>query len=406
MTGGKITALPERLTAWTMDSNKRPLLPTLPTVLLFNLFIGSIVALRPKLQIRMAAFVAYISSLAFIYSCTTGDMRRDYTAGSTLMQQFLTAFSLVWLTDPLLELRHERDSAHPLTLSFVQRLYWVQCIINNPRGVGWNYQVANVPPRLSVPRWRFVCQRCFSAFRWYLVLDVIETFILRSCVQNHTIYQHLVGPAQFGTLIATLAMTYDLLSALSVAAGIHEAHVWPEIYGLWSDAKTVRGFWGRTYHQTMRRHTATLGKRVCRVIGLQPGSWASSYTQLYIGFAVSGLVHCGGDLMVQPSAYGSSFKFFIAQAVAISLEDAVIALARRSGVRYSHMMSHFLGYIWVFTWLCISTPWLVRCLEKVGIIEIHRMPFSLITALIQSTSRAPAVFSRLFASMIPENVAC
>ncbi|PCH43447.1 hypothetical protein WOLCODRAFT_75865 [Wolfiporia cocos MD-104 SS10] len=388
-----------------MDSNRRPVLPFLPTVLLLNLLIASIVALRLKWQIRIAAFVAYMSTLAFIYSCTTGDMQWDYTAGSTLMQQFLIALSLVWLTDPLLEFRHECDSAHPLTLSFAQRLYWVQCIIYNHRGVGWNYQVANLPPRLNVPRWRIVYQRCLSAFRWYLVLDAIETFILPSFMQNYSIRQHFFGPAQFGSLIATVAMNYDLLSALSVASGIHEAHVWHEIYGSWSDAKTVRGFWGRTYHQTLRRHTATLGKRISRLIRLQPGSRASSYTQLYIGFTVSGLVHCGGDLMVQPSAFGSSFSFYIAQAVAISLEDAVIALARSSGICYSHRMSRFLGYIWVFTWLWISTPWAVMCLEKVGIIETHRMPFSLITALIQCTSRARAVFSRISAPMIPENVA-
>lgn len=107
---------------------------------------------------------------------------------------------------------------------------------------------------------------------------------------------------------------------------------------------------------TLRQLTASGGKACCRALGLRPGSRASSYTQLYVGFAVSGFLHCGGDLLVSPSLFGASFPFFIAQAFAITFEDAVIGLVRRSGIKVPVSIAHTVGYAWAITWLCISAP--------------------------------------------------
>ncbi|TFY61677.1 hypothetical protein EVJ58_g4372 [Rhodofomes roseus] len=163
-----------------------------------------------------------------------------------------------------------------------------------------------------------------------------------------------------------------------VALGFSLPRDWPEVYGRWSDSYTVRRFWGRTYHQLLRRLTAGIGKACCRVLGLQPGSWASSYTQLYIGFAISGLLHCGGDLMVNPSLFGSSFQFFISQAIAITFEDAVIGIIRRTGVKFPRSLAHLIGYSWAIVWLCVSAPWMINWTLKAGIIDTNRIPISLI----------------------------
>ena len=91
----------------------------------------------------------------------------------------------------------------------------------------------------------------------------------------------------------------------------------------------------------LQQLTAGFGKASCRALGLQSGTWQSRYTQLYVGFAVSGLLHCGGDLLVDPShkLFGASFPFFFSQAVAITFEDAVIALVRRSGVKVPQVLA-------------------------------------------------------------------
>ena len=100
--------------------------------------------------------------------------------------------------------------------------------------------------------------------------------------------------------------------------------------------------------------------------------------QLYVGFAISGLLHCGGDLMVDPSLFGASFPFFFSQAVAITFEDAVIESVRRSGIKVPLVLARTVGYVWAIAWLSISWPWLFNWKLYAGVTESQHLPISLI----------------------------
>ncbi|KZT63098.1 hypothetical protein DAEQUDRAFT_770922 [Daedalea quercina L-15889] len=104
----------------------------------------------------------------------------------------------------------------------------------------------------------------------------------------------------------------------------------------------------------------------------------SRYIQLYIDFAISGLLHYGGDLMVNPSLFGSSFTFYFSQAAAITFEDTVIELVRQSGVRFPRSLAHLIGYAWAILWLCISAPWLMNWQIRAGFVDSKCVPVSLI----------------------------
>ena len=125
---------------------------------------------------------------------------------------------------------------------------------------------------------------------------------------------------------------------------------------------------------------------------LQPGTWQSRYTQLYVGFAVSGLLHCGGDLMVDPSRklFGASFPFFFSQAIAITFEDGMIGLVRRSGVKVPPGLARAAGYAWAVAWLCISAPWMINWTLRAGIIDTQRVPVSLIDRIAPSLGASAA----------------
>ncbi|PCH37570.1 hypothetical protein WOLCODRAFT_146721 [Wolfiporia cocos MD-104 SS10] len=302
------------------------------------------------------------------------------------MSLLLNTVHLVWFTDPLTEFRHERDMVHPLALPFYRRVFWAQCLLFDLRGVGWNCQVAYVPQRPTEPRWQFVRLRTIRALWWYLLADVLQQCLTHFWPHNN-IEHCIVGLARFGIVIAALAVQYFLSAAVTVALGIYDPRDWPDVYGRWSDAYTVRRFWGRVYHQNIRRFTTSFGKRACRLFGLRPGTWASSYTQLYIGFAASGLMHCGGDLALRSSLFGTSFTFYIAQAVAISLEDAATAISCKiigSGKvnRHRQYLARLVGYVWVVAWLTLSSPWLCRWVGASGGTEPQYVPFSLIEKLV------------------------
>ncbi|KAF9809459.1 hypothetical protein IEO21_07385 [Rhodonia placenta] len=361
-----------------MSVDNRPRLPVLPVLLLQNAFLSALIAIRPKVPIKLAAFAIYTYSLGLVLTSTTGDLQQNYSLGCSFASQFFTAFHLLWLTDPLNDLRHERDYIAPPALPFLRRIYWASCVITGPRGVGWNYQVANVPPRPSEPRWTFVRHQLLAQGYIQRCINIVARFV-----------------PSYGMI----AMHYCLLSAVSVAMAWSLPRDWPTMYGEWADAYTLRRFWGHTYHQLLRRYTASMGKACCRLLGLRQGSWASSYTQLYVGFAVSGLMHCGGDFMVSPKLFGASFPFFIAQAAAISLEDAVVGLAKRTGMQAQcpDGLAHALGYVWVFVWLNMSVPWYLNWSTRAGVIDTSRMPFSLVTMLVPTITTGVARFLSLMA---------
>lgn len=124
-----------------MSVDNRPRLPVLPVLLLQNAFLSALIAIRPKAPIKLAAFAIYTYSLGLVLTSTTGDLQQNYSLGCSFASQFFTAFHLLWLADPLNDLRHERDHTAPPALPFLRRMYWASCVITGPRGVGWNYQV-------------------------------------------------------------------------------------------------------------------------------------------------------------------------------------------------------------------------------------------------------------------------
>ena len=102
------------------------------------------------------------------------------------------------------------------------------------------------------------------------------------------------------------------------------------------------------------------------------GTNRSSYTQLYVAFLLSALLHFSGDFMFEKRLVYYSFKFFLLQAVAITFEDFVIYIAKlllgRRGVEFkqggvneswAEIVVRVVGYCWVTLWLCLTYPiWL------------------------------------------------
>ena len=95
----------------------------------------------------------------------------------------------------------------------------------------------------------------------------------------------------------------------------------------------------------------------------------SSYTQLYVAFFVSGLVHQAGDCMFEKRILYRSLNFFLLQAAAITFEDFFIYVAKRflrwwdikltlgkSDESWTETFVRVLGYCWVVLWLCFTWP--------------------------------------------------
>ena len=117
------------------------------------------------------------------------------------------------------------------------------------------------------------------------------------------------------------------------------------------------------------------------------GTNRSSYTQLYVAFFVSGLIHCTGDFMVGKLLACPSLKYFLLQAVAITFEDFVIFIAksllRLRGIElkpgeddesWAGTVVRVIGYCWVILWFCFALPVWVDELNVLGANNFDRGP--------------------------------
>ena len=114
---------------------------------------------------------------------------------------------------------------------------------------------------------------------------------------------------------------------------------------------------------------AGLGRLVANKLFRFPcGTNLSSYTQLYVAFFLSALIHFSGDIMLEKQMVYHLFNFFL-QAVAITFENFVIYLAKRSlcqnGIKFNLKKAHVswgevaarvIGYCWVTLWFCLMFP--------------------------------------------------
>jgi len=361
-------------------------LPTIRYIVFYQIFLPIVVALRPKLPWRLLAFLVIFCVNLTVVAFTMGDIDTDYMSGAAWGAFIATSLHLLLLSDPINDFHHGNDSVHPKDMPFFRRAYWALCLQNAIRGIGWNYKLPHTPPSPNEPRWSFVRFQCINALRYVLAIDAAQLYTRQTRLSSKY-------PSGDGASLATvqgyfyisarvywmMQLQYTVLSIVYVALGFCEAKDFPPLFGRWRDAYTVRRFWGRSWHQLMRRFVSSIGKSIARGMGFQPGTNMSSYTQLYVGFIVSGLLHVIGDVTVSMKYFGLSFPFFLVQAIAITMEDAVIALAGRAGIDKTTYLTRTIGYAWVILWFSVSLAWYLDWQIAAGIQLADALPISPIT---------------------------
>ncbi|KXT05027.1 hypothetical protein AC578_10289 [Pseudocercospora eumusae] len=238
------------------------------------------------------------------------------------------------------------------------------------RGIGWNWQVKNVPAITDAkkPKWVYVRGRLGSAIPSF-IKKTVAVYLLGAtiAVQNHsdsgTPSYYLLNIA-IGWLVAAWAwhsmnFIHDLAAAASVALGICDRWEWPPFFGPLEEMWSVRRTWSVTWHQWTRRmlnHPAIL---LTRLLGLRKGTLLSRYAQLYLTFLFSLALHWYLIFNAVRHDVGE-FRFFLSQPVIITVEDIVQHGWRRyTGNSKSDPLTAFermVGYMWTITWFSICLP--------------------------------------------------
>ncbi|KAI5835608.1 hypothetical protein K523DRAFT_346950 [Schizophyllum commune Tattone D] len=350
-----------------------------------------IVATRPSKVIRALVLGAQCQ---IVYSALKrnrfpmGDPYHDYVGADTLSMALLTSIHWYFLADPFYDgTRREGETQPAWEMPLPKRLWWATYLVGCVRGVGWNNTIANtpkVPPNET--RRTFVRNRLRDAALYILIMDIAGIYLTHNPITSSRAAERIQASSQgplFQVLSSFLYMAnfwadsqlpYTLISALIVGFGWSEPRLFPPLWGSFWDAWTVRRMWSRSWHHFMRRFISSIGKAAARFLHAPQGSTASAYIQLYVGFLVSTLAHATGDISIG-NGFGASFWYFIAQAVAITVEDGVIGMGKRLGIKET-ATTRALGRLWVAVWVYVSLPLLTNPILSSGRPLPHCLPFS------------------------------
>ncbi|KAG2121322.1 membrane bound O-acyl transferase family-domain-containing protein [Suillus clintonianus] len=330
----------------------------------FVLQLGITLDLRAPWNVATCVAIIFVC-LTCIRHAKTDVLFLDYFIGMAIAGLAMDAIHMILLVRPLHTFHHQKQTRSAHELPWFPRFIWAAQLCASPRGVGWNHQVKNLPEHRAKSKQEFVVSCLTSAAEHFLWFDLAQFYI-----RHNPVYQSAAAFASqnfarrilacSGYLVFYYCMgvtVHSLISAFAVSCTGSEPSSWPNLFGKWKDAYTIRRFWGRTWHQFLRRFLAPFGQKMAVYLGFKSGTNGSSYTQLYTAFFVSGIAHLGGDAVLNSSRLGVSFPFFIYQALGITFEDMVIAAARRAGVQETKW-TRKVGYVWVICWFIVTvTPW-------------------------------------------------
>ncbi|KAI6119574.1 membrane bound O-acyl transferase family-domain-containing protein [Pisolithus croceorrhizus] len=316
----------------------------------------------------------------------TGSSTADYSFGAALGTGVLQSVRFLLLVRPLEEYRHESDKVPAHQLSFMQRLIWVMKLIYSPRGIGWSFKAENsvvpVDPRHRT-RASFIASRLRWLLSYYLFWDAATLYMRcnpalfsgASFTSQGYIMQCLNVAVAFCQYYAILACIHCAAAVLAVVVNLNEPQAWPQLFGHWKDAYTIRKFWGKVWHQMLRHHLTLFGPHRPKRNPWDPVSteyssarerepWATSYRRLCYAFVCSAFVHVCGDVVLQlgiwknisstgaskamdvPNVIGRSAPYFLLQPVGVLVEDAVMEVGKRMGLKEG-TWTRMVGYVWV-----------------------------------------------------------
>ncbi|KAF5365502.1 hypothetical protein D9757_012979 [Collybiopsis confluens] len=329
---------------------------------------------------RSVFFVALLSIAIFVvFYSTTGHPSTNYIYATSLWSLIFQSLDYLVIVDPYTEfsLVDQPPSSSPSALPFLSRLKWSTKLVLSPRGIGFKHEPKSVLPPHPSPqsRLRFIFLHQLPSLVPYLLLADIGNLLLRShpsFLPNGPSLSS-VGPIMryinvfifaLGSY-CTLQLNYIISSIIFTSLHFYSPQDFPSLMGSWGDAYTVRRFWGRTWHQMMRRWLSSAGTFVVqRTLRIQKGTNLSAYSKLFIAFFISGLIHQMGDYALRHRVpvfdsfwEGGSIKFFVLQTGAIMLEDGVIALGKNAfGIRGNSRAIRVLGYVWTASWFAYCLP--------------------------------------------------
>jgi hypothetical protein len=137
---------------------------------------------------------------------------------------------------------------------FKARLMWALQLLMSPRCVGWTHEpTSSLPPHPKLTRAQFLASR-LGWLVGFLLLNDISSILIRanpyfardtiSLVEQPLLWRFLGASLITATSALSVIIPHILCGMFAVGTGLSNPDSWPHIIGRWSDAFTIRKFWG------------------------------------------------------------------------------------------------------------------------------------------------------------------
>ncbi|RBA17527.1 hypothetical protein FPRO05_11242 [Fusarium proliferatum] len=266
--------------------------------------------------------------------------------------------------------------------SFFSRLIWAIAMQWNLRRIKTSRPARNTPPFSSkdpsyIPsRGRFLLNRIaviLASIAYMAIIglqpqptredlssDRVRFFSRLNEVTLYELLQRAISTVTWLSGIGTTSeICYNVIAVVLVGLGLSEPVMWPSWFGSFTEAYSVRRWWGISWHQTWRCFlTDHADWVVYDILHLPKTSLITRHTKNLVVFYISGLIHLAPDLTIgMPLKESSAIMFFTFQAVGIMIEDLVQSLNDKIGLVKSSIMARCIGYVWLAAWLVWTIPW-------------------------------------------------
>ncbi|CAG8050681.1 unnamed protein product [Penicillium nalgiovense] len=195
-------------------------------------------------------------------------------------------------------------------------------------------------------------------------------------------FEQWVGRISVG-IVSWLVSTRVCLDILSrayflilVIFGIASPESCRPAFGRMSEAYSVRGFWGKFWHQPLRWPFTSVSNYITRdVLRLPRPSILERYANISFTFFMS---------------ESGAVKFFCSFPLAIIIEDGVEVIWHRLAgqdkvdiqpVQSVPFWQRLIGFLWVGVWMCVTSPWYLYPAARQRPDKDWLVPFSFIKAI-------------------------
>ncbi|KAJ5108441.1 hypothetical protein N7456_005116 [Penicillium angulare] len=287
-----------------------------------------------------------------------------------------------------------KDDCHGI----IARLYYATRLFAQPRGINTPWQIKNPPSHPAYytrrnltgpPRGRFLLRQIAIATWQYLALDVFATIALQQALEQKkhellppTVQWDLSTEQWIERIISNLVagfvvsrMIIDLyhraFSIFIVGIGLDSPANCPPLYGRAADAGTLRGFWGKFWHQLVRQPFSSVSAFITGdVLGLPHKSLLERYANVILVFLFSGGLHVILDIVQGiPGQESGAMLLFMSAPLGLMIEDGIVALWRCFGGQSnkaqgsqkkenaSPAWQRVIGFCWTMAWASVTSTW-------------------------------------------------